>query len=156
MPCPKTEYSTGIWIPREERNWAWLLRLILSINVTNQISKTRMYKRNEWASWITTCWLSALGSSREGTEILFCLDEQFHLIIAQERRLPLTGKTSDVYRHTVCYSNPLPLFTYNLEYLESSCKSWLWFEFERSLSFLYEGLYVSNAPYIYSFQCGDG
>jgi hypothetical protein len=41
----------------------------------------------------------------------------------------------DVYRHTVCCSNPLPLFTYNLEYLASSYKPWLWLESERSLSF---------------------
>jgi hypothetical protein len=56
--------------------------MILSINVTNQINKMRMHKRNERASEVTTCWLSDWLSSQDLTEVLFWLDEQFHLIIA--------------------------------------------------------------------------
>ena len=59
------------------------------------------------------------------------------------------AKFLDVYRHTVCYSNLLPLFTNNLENLASSYKSWLWLESECNLSFLYESRYDNDAPVIF-------
>jgi len=61
-----------------------------------------------------------------------------------------------IYWHTVCYSNLLSLFTYNLEYLASSYKSWLWLESEGSFSFLYEVRYDSDAPFLISiWNCLD-
>lgn len=101
--CFKTEHCIGMWRPPEERNWACLHPVIFFITVTNQISKMHSHKRNEWASEITTLWLNALLSSRELTEVLFWLDEQFHLIIAQET--PVVWQNSSAYG-SIHYSNP--------------------------------------------------